>query len=95
MKTIKSFENGRSQAVRLPKKLRFSGNEVFVQRLGSVVMLTPREEAWNTFLKGLNSLQMIFLKTDENKNITPKEIHYDLYVRYKYLFLSLLIKIIT
>lgn len=49
METAKLFENGRSQAVRLPKKFRFSGDEVFVQRLGSVVMLTPKEEAWNTF----------------------------------------------
>ena len=55
METAKLFENGRSQAVRLPKKFGFSGDEVFVQRLGSVVMLTPKEEAWNTFLNSLNS----------------------------------------
>lgn len=54
METAKLFENGRSQAVRLPKKFRFSGDEVLIQRLGSVVMLTPKEEVWNTFLNGLN-----------------------------------------
>ena len=39
METAKLFENGRSQAVRLPKKFRFTGEEVFVRKVGHVVML--------------------------------------------------------
>lgn len=53
METAKLFENGRSQAVRLPKKFRFEGDEVVVQRLGQAVMLIPKEAAWQTFLDGL------------------------------------------
>jgi antitoxin VapB len=37
----KLFQNGRSQAVRLPKAFRFPGNEVFIHREGDVVMLEP------------------------------------------------------
>lgn len=55
METAKIFENGRSQAVRLPKKYRFAGDEVVVQRLGQAVMLIPKEAAWETFMNGLNS----------------------------------------
>lgn len=54
METAKIFENGRSQAVRLPEKFRFSEDEVFIHRLGNAVVLVPKEEAWNTFLDGLN-----------------------------------------
>lgn len=54
METAKIFENGRSQAVRLPKKYRFSSNEVLIHRLGNAIILVPKEEAWNTFLEGLN-----------------------------------------
>ena len=54
METAKVFENGRSQAVRLPKKFRFAGDEVVVQRLGSAVLLVPKEEAWQTFMNGIN-----------------------------------------
>ncbi|MBQ9492561.1 MAG: AbrB/MazE/SpoVT family DNA-binding domain-containing protein [Oscillibacter sp.] len=54
METAKIFETGRSQAVRLPKRFRFSGNEVFIQKIGNVVLLTPKEKAWETFLEGLN-----------------------------------------
>ena len=55
METAKIFENGRSQAVRLPKKFRFENvDEVVVQKLGKAILLIPREALWETFLDGLN-----------------------------------------
>ncbi len=39
MQTAKLFNNGRSQAVRLPKELRFSGEDVFVRKIGNMVVL--------------------------------------------------------
>lgn len=53
METAKIFENGRSQAVRLPKKFRFDAEEVIVQQLGKAVLLVPKEYLWETFLDGL------------------------------------------
>lgn len=61
VETAKIFENGRSQAVRLPKEFRFSGDEVFVQRLGRAVMLYPKDAAWETFISGLNGFSEDFL----------------------------------
>ncbi len=55
METAKIFENGRSQAVRLPQKYRFNSDEVVIQRLGDAVLLVPKESLWNTFLDGVNS----------------------------------------
>jgi antitoxin VapB len=54
METAKIFENGRSQAVRLPKKFRFNAEEVFVQQLGDAVILVPKESLWQTFLEGID-----------------------------------------
>lgn len=54
MEIAKVFENGRSQAVRLPKKFRFSVDEVVVQQLGEAVLLVPKESLWQTFMDGLN-----------------------------------------
>jgi len=39
--TAKLFQNGRSQAVRLPKEFRFEGSEVSIRREGSAVVLEP------------------------------------------------------
>lgn len=55
MDTAKIFENGRSQAVRLPQKYRFNADEVVIQRLGDAVLLVPMESLWNTFMDGVNS----------------------------------------
>ena len=51
MVTAKLFTNGRSQAVRLPKDFRFSGDEVAIKKVGEVVLLYPKDTAWDAFLK--------------------------------------------
>ena len=43
MMTAKLFENGRSQAVRLPKEYRFNGDEVAINKVGDIVILMPKE----------------------------------------------------
>ena len=42
MDKAKIFENGRSQAVRLPKEYRFDDSEVFIKKLNDVVLLIPK-----------------------------------------------------
>ena len=43
-KRAKVFWTGRSQAVRLPKELRFKGNSVLVRREGDAVILEPADD---------------------------------------------------
>ncbi len=43
MPTAKLFQNGRSQAVRLPKEFRFEGTEVSIHREGDAIVLRPIE----------------------------------------------------
>ena len=47
--TAKLFKNGRSQAVRLPAEFRFAGNEVFIERQGERVVLSPKPAGWDDF----------------------------------------------
>ena len=45
--TTTIFLNGRSQAVRIPKELRFEGTEVRIRRLGDGVLLEPvKDSKW-------------------------------------------------
>ena len=39
--TAKLFQNGRSQAVRLPKEFRFDGDRVRIRRVAQGVLLEP------------------------------------------------------
>ena len=54
MQTAKLFPNGQSQAVRLPKEFRFDGERVYIQRLGSAVILLPFQAPWQTLLDSLD-----------------------------------------
>ncbi len=61
MMMAKVFENGRSQAVRLPKEYQFSDEEVAVNKIGDVVMLMPKENKWSGFLNSLNLFSEDFM----------------------------------
>jgi len=52
MDTAKIFKTGRSQAVRLPKRYRFSSSEVAIRKEGNSVILSPisRKSALEAFL---------------------------------------------
>ena len=62
MTTAKLFENGRSQAVRLPKEYRFSGNEVSINKIGDVVILTPQDNKWAGLMESLELFTDDFMK---------------------------------
>ena len=62
MKTAKVFMNGRSQAVRLPKEYRFSGDSVYLKRVGNAVVLIPEQGGWETLKGGTRSFTDDYLE---------------------------------
>ncbi len=68
MMTAKLFGNGRSQAVRLPKECRFSGDEVAVNKIGDIVMLMPKENKWSGFLDSLNLFSEDYMDNGRSDN---------------------------
>jgi antitoxin VapB len=62
----KIFENGRSQAVRLPKEYRFDDSEVFVKKINDIVLLIPKDSVWKTFESSLKYFSEDFL-SDRNQ----------------------------
>ena len=69
METAKIFENGRSQAVRLPKKFRFNADEVVIQQLGAAILLVPKESLWQTFMDGLDSFTDDIFEDGRNQGV--------------------------
>ncbi len=61
MKTAKIFQNGQSQAVRLPKEFRFEDSEVFIKKSGNVVQLIPRSDSWNSLFGSLKKFSRDFM----------------------------------
>lgn len=62
MATAKIFESGGSQAVRLPKDYRFDEKEVYINKVGNVVMLIPKDDPWEDLKKSLKLFPDDFMK---------------------------------
>ena len=68
MQTAKLFNNGRSQAVRLPKEFRFSGDEVYIKKYQGIVMLLPKESPWTTLVDSLDRFSSDFMDERNQPN---------------------------
>jgi len=44
MNTAKLFNNGKSQAVRLPKAFRLKGKEAYITKVGDALIIFPKRE---------------------------------------------------
>jgi antitoxin VapB len=75
MTTAKLFQNGRSQAVRLPKEYRFNSkeDEVIIKRLGKAVVLISKSELKDVFLGSLDKFPEDF-EIERNKLTPVREI---------------------
>jgi len=62
MNTAKIFQNGRSQAVRLPKDFRFDGDKVFIHKVGNAVVLLPVRHSWDTLFQSLDKFSDDFMQ---------------------------------
>ena len=67
METAKLFQNGQSQAVRLPKKYRFEGEKVIIKRMGNAVVLLPCEDSWDTLFDSLEQFSDDFMEEDRQQ----------------------------
>ena len=67
METAKLFQNGSSQAVRLPKEFRMPGNEVKIFKKGNHVILEPIETIWDQLFESLSEFPEDFLKDGRNQ----------------------------
>jgi antitoxin VapB len=73
MQTAKIFINGRSQAVRLPKDCRFSGDEVFVNKIGKIVLLIPKDDPWSSLVNSLDQFTDDFMDNRDQPSQKSRE----------------------
>jgi len=73
MEVAKLFQNGQSQAVRLPKEYRFTDDEVYIKKVGHSVILFPKDKIWETFLEGLNGFTDDFFPNGREEQGSTQE----------------------
>lgn len=80
MLTAKVFQNGRSQAVQLPKEYRFTDSEVLTHKIGDVVILFPKsqEDSWNMLLTSLDLFSEDFMAGGREDSLSLKGMYCNL-----------------
>ncbi len=73
MKTAKLFQNGKSQAVRLPKDFRLDGKEVYIKQTGNVVQLIPMSGSWDTLFASLDKFSPDFMADRQQPQLENRE----------------------
>jgi antitoxin VapB len=62
METAKLFQNGNSQAVRLPKEFRMPGDMVKISQRGKQIILEPLETTWDALFEALDDFPEDFME---------------------------------
>jgi antitoxin VapB len=73
MDTAKIFENGQSQAVRLPKAYRMKGEEVYITKIGDAVVLLPKRHKWDGLISSLNKFSEDFLSERSQPDLQVRD----------------------
>lgn len=73
LETARLFQNGRSQAVRLPKEFRFEDDRVYVKRVGNAVVLLPYRDSWRGLFESLDQFTDDFMEEREQPSGQDRE----------------------
>jgi antitoxin VapB len=69
----KLFQNGSSQAVRLPREFRFKGDRVHIRRVSGGVLIEPIIADVDEWFQAIDdSGSQPFLKEERNQPVTPR-----------------------
>jgi len=70
--TARVFQNGRSQAVRLPRELRFDGDTVRARRFGRGVLLEPIFSDASEWFEALDQIDEALMPDGREQPLVPK-----------------------
>ena len=61
MVCTKVFTSGNSQAVRIPKEFHIDFSELCIKKIGSSIILTPKESNWENLERSLSEFSDDFM----------------------------------
>lgn len=77
MDTAKLFQNGKSQAVRLPREYRFRGSKVYIKKMGNAVILIPEQDSWQTLVESINLFSEDFMEERIQPPIDTRDLFFE------------------
>lgn len=68
MKETTLFMNGSSQAVRIPKEMRLSGDKVLIEKIGSITVIVEKSDPWASLTLAQSLFSSDFMKDGRSVN---------------------------
>ncbi|WP_024467654.1 type II toxin-antitoxin system antitoxin VapB [Treponema pedis] len=72
MVCAKVFTSGNSQAVRIPKEFHIDFSELFIKKIGSSIILTPKESNWENLERSLSEFSDDFMTEGRSQPATQE-----------------------
>jgi len=73
MTLVKVVNQQNVQSVPIPREYQLESEEVFLYKVGNVVMLIPKENAWVPLLRSLNQFSADFMQEREQLPLESRE----------------------
>ncbi len=73
MDTAKLLNTGDSQVVILPKEFQLQGSEVYIKKIGSVIVLISKENPWQALFDSLSLFSEDFMESREQPVLETRE----------------------
>ena len=67
MLSSKVFISGNSQAIRLPKEYQVDDKELYIKKIGSTIILFPKNNPWEAFERSLSEFSEDFMINGRNQ----------------------------
>lgn len=72
MKTVKLFSTDQNQVLEIPEEYSFTDEEVIINKIGDILLITPKSRAKDEFLAGAVSFTEDFM-TDGRNQLWPQD----------------------
>ncbi|BBD56469.1 antitoxin [Planktothrix agardhii] len=73
MDTAKLLKNSNEQTLVLPEEYQFSGDEVYLKKIGNVLILIPKDNPWQSLFESLNLFSEDFMESREQPALEIRE----------------------
>jgi len=73
MITASVFQNGSSQAIRIPKQFRFKDDKVEIKKIGKYIVLVPIAGSWDSLFNSLDKFSDDFMTERNQPEIQARE----------------------
>jgi antitoxin VapB len=77
MLITRAFKSGNSQAVRIPKEFQFHDEDLYINKVGSALVIFPKKNAWELFEQGLSEFSGDFLEEGRRQPEMQKRPSFD------------------